>query len=369
MYGVVGGHLRRMVQISGVNPQGNKMTEFSKEKNPDERITLAHGHGGLASHKLINDSFLPVFSSPELDPLDDAAIADLESGKIAFSTDSFVVQPLFFPGGDIGKLAVAGTVNDLAVMGAHPVLLSVAFIIEEGFPLADLARIGHSMAETSRDAGVRVATGDTKVVPRGAMDGLFVNTSGIGIRREGISVSGSFAKSGQAVLLSGPAGDHGAAIICARNELGIEGDIISDCRPLWDLISPLLDKLGGSISVMRDPTRGGVATTLNEIARASGVGIEIEETAIPVRPSTRAVCEILGFDPLYLANEGAVLIIIDNDKVKSALNIIHAHTAGKFAVKIGEVKDDLNGKVILKTAAGGRRIVDMLAGEMLPRIC
>ncbi|MFH1675863.1 MAG: hydrogenase expression/formation protein HypE, partial [bacterium] len=325
------------------------MTEISNGKNNDERVTLAHGHGGLASHKLINDSFLPLFSSPELDPLDDAAIADLESGKIAFSTDSFVVQPLFFPGGDIGKLAVAGTVNDLAVMGAKPVLLSVAFIIEEGFPLYDLERINRSIAETSRDAGVRVATGDTKVVPKGAADGLFVNTTGIGIRFPGVSVSGSFARVGQAVLLTGPAGDHGAAIICARNELGIEGDIKSDCRPLWDLISVLLDKLGSAITVMRDPTRGGVATTLNEISRASGVGIEIDENAIPVRPSTRAVCEILGFDPLYLANEGAALIILDDDKANSALEIIHAHPAGKFAVKIGEISDNLDGKVVLKT--------------------
>ena len=335
----------------------------------DERITLAHGHGGLASHKLIRDSFLSAFSSPELDPLDDAAVIDLPSDEISFSTDSFVVQPIFFPGGDIGKLAVAGTVNDVAVMGAKPYCISVGFIIEEGFLISDLARIIRSMADECAYAGVRIATGDTKVVPRGAADGIFINTTGIGIRRKDVRLSGSFAKSGQSAILTGPAGDHGAAIIVARNELKIQGEIVSDCCSLNDLIEQLLDALGSKITVMRDPTRGGVATTLNEISRASGIGIEIDETQIPVRPSTRAVCEILGFDPLYLANEGALIVILDNDAVDKALQICRAHQRGTEAMQIGEVRDDPGGKVVLKASTGGRRIVDMLAGEMLPRIC
>jgi hydrogenase expression/formation protein HypE len=318
---------------------------------------------------MIREEFLPVFSSPELEPLDDAAVCSLSSGRIAFSTDSFVVQPLFFPGGDIGKLAVTGTVNDVAVMGARPVLISVAMIIEEGFLMSDLARVAKSIAETCKAAGVRIATGDTKVVPRGAADGLFINTTGIGILREDAALSGSFARPGQAVILTGPAGDHGAAIICARNDLGIGGEVVSDCRPLGDLIEQLLDALGTKCTVMRDPTRGGVATTLNEIARASAVGMEIEETQVPIRPTTQAVSEILGFDPLYLANEGAVLVILDEDGVEVALEICKGHPAGGQAARIGTVRDDLGGKVVLSTAAGGRRIIDMLAGEMLPRIC
>jgi hydrogenase expression/formation protein HypE len=339
------------------------------DHSSDERITIAHGHGGLASHRLIRDAFLPMFSSPELDPLDDAAVVDLPSGRIAFSTDSFVVQPIFFPGGDIGKLAIAGTVNDVAVMGALPVLVSVAFIIEEGFLISDLARIARSIADACAMSGVRVVTGDTKVVPRGAADGLFINTTGVGILRDGIGLSGSLARVGQAVILSGPAGDHGAAIITARNDLGISGDVVSDCRPLADLIGSILDAVGPKVTVMRDPTRGGVATTLNEIARSSNVGIEIDETAVPVRTTTRVVCEILGYDPLYLANEGAVIVILDEDAVDTALRICRAHPAGREASRIGTVRGDLAGKVVLSTAAGGRRIMDMLAGEMLPRIC
>jgi hydrogenase expression/formation protein HypE len=334
-----------------------------------DRITLAHGHGGLASHRLIRDAFLPLFSSPELDPLDDSAVLSLPGKHIAFSTDSFVVQPFFFPGGDIGKLAVAGTVNDLAVMGADPKILSVGFILEEGFLISDLTRICQSMAVTCKSAGVRVVTGDTKVVPRGAADGIFINTSGIGILRDGIRLSGSFAKPGQSVILTGPAGDHGAAVITARKDLGISGDIRSDCRPIADLIGAILDSVGPQVSVMRDPTRGGVATTLNEIARSSRVGIEIDESSVPVRDSTKAVCEILGFDPLYLANEGATLIILDESAVKKTLRICHGHEAGEFAARIGTVRDDLGGKVVLSTTTGGHRIMDMFAGEMLPRIC
>jgi hydrogenase expression/formation protein HypE len=344
------------------------MAEMQSNKS-DDRITLAHGHGGLASHRLIREALLPLFSSPELDPLDDSAILSLPSSRIAFSTDSFVVQPFFFPGGDIGKLAVAGTVNDLAVMGARPLALSVGFIIEEGFLISDLAAIIKSIAETCLDADVRIVTGDTKVVPRDAADGIFVNTTGIGILRDRISLSGSNAKNGQAVIITGTAGDHGAAIIVARNDLGLGGNIESDCRPIADLLGLVLDAVGSKVSVMRDPTRGGVATTLNEIARSSGVGIEIEETRIPIRPTTQAVCEILGYDPLYLANEGAALIILDEDSVDTALKICHEHPAGRMAARIGTVKADLNGKVVLATASGGRRIVDMLAGEMLPRIC
>jgi len=335
----------------------------------DERITLAHGHGGLASHKLIRSAFLSAFSSPELDPLDDAAVIKLPSDEISFSTDSFVVQPIFFPGGDIGKLAIAGTVNDVSVMGAKPYCISVGFIIEEGFLISDLARIIKSMADECAYAGVRIATGDTKVVPKGAADGIFINTTGIGIRRKDVRLSGSFAKAGQSVILTGPAGDHGAAIVVARNDLNIHGKIVSDCCSLNDLIEKLLDELGSKITVMRDPTRGGVATTLNEISRASRIGIELDEMKIPIRPSTRAVSEILGFDPLYLANEGALLVILDNDAVEKALEICRAHPKGTEASKIGEVREGLGGKVVLKAATGGRRIIDMLAGEMLPRIC
>lgn len=339
------------------------------KQSSDDRITLAHGHGGLASHHLIREAFLPLFSSPELDLLDDAAVLKLQSGNIAFSTDSFVVQPIFFPGGDIGKLAVSGTVNDVAVMGATPKAISVAFIIEEGFLISDLARIAKSIAETCAEAGVHVVTGDTKVVPRGAADGIFINTTGIGVMRNKIAMSGSFAKSGQEVIITGPAGDHGAAIIAARKDLGISGNIVSDCAPLSGLIGKILDAVGPKVSCMRDPTRGGVATTLNEIARSSRVGIQIDESSVPIRPGTRAVCEVLGFDPLYLANEGAVLIVLDRDAVESALEICREDAHGKMAAKIGEIRNDLGGKVVLKTAAGGRRIMDMLAGEMLPRIC
>jgi len=339
------------------------------DKNQNDRITLAHGHGGLASHKLIRDAFLKFFSSPELDPLDDAAILEIPSDRVALSTDTFVVQPIFFPGGDIGKLAIAGTVNDVAVMGAVPKFISVGFVIEEGFLISDLIKIIESMASECKRAGVRIVTGDTKVVPKGALDGIFINTTGVGILRDDIKLSGSNAKLGQSVILTGPAGDHGAAIVCARNDLGLSGDVTSDCASMNDLISELLDAFGTRITVMRDPTRGGVATTLNEIARSSAVGIEIDETKVPIRNNTLAVCEILGFDPLYLPNEGAVLIFIDSDVADDAVKLIRKHPRGEFGAKIGEVRNDLGGKVVLKTATSGRRIMDMLAGEMLPRIC
>lgn len=333
------------------------------------RITLAHGHGGTASHKLIRNAFYPLFYSDELAPLDDAAIIELSSGRVALSTDNFVVQPVFFPGGDIGKLAVAGTVNDLAVMGAKPLVISVAFILEEGFLLSDLEKIAQSIAATCKASGVRIVTGDTKVVPRGAADGIFINTTGIGILRDGINVSGSNARAGQAVIITGSAGDHGAAIITARKDLGLSGKIMSDCRPIADLLAEIIEVAGDRVTVMRDPTRGGVATTLNEIARASNVGIEISEEDVPIKPETRAVCEILGFDPLYLANEGAALIFLDEEAVADTLEVCHKHPAGKNAARIGSTRDDLSGKVVLRTITGGRRIIDMLAGEMLPRIC
>ncbi|HDS30323.1 MAG TPA: hydrogenase expression/formation protein HypE [Firmicutes bacterium] len=345
------------------------MTNSSKKNQAEEVITLAHGHGGLQSHRLIREAFLPAFSSPELDPLDDAAVIDLPSSRIAFSTDSFVVQPLFFPGGDIGKLAVAGTVNDVAVMGAKPLVIAVSLIVEEGFSFHELSVIAKSIADTSRKAGVRIVTGDTKVVPKGACDKLFINTTGIGIRRDDCELSGAFARPGQAIIMTGPAGDHGAAIICARNDLGIAGEIESDCRPIADLLMSVLDSAANKITVMRDPTRGGLATTLNEICRSSGVGMEIDEEKVPVRSTTQAICEILGFDPLYLANEGASLIICDPDATDDVLGVCREHPAGEHASVIGYVRDDLGGKVILKTASGGRRIMDMLAGEMLPRIC
>jgi len=335
----------------------------------DERITIAHGHGGLASHRLISDAFLSVYTSPELEQLDDAAVMRLPYERIAFSTDSFVVQPIFFPGGDIGKLAVAGTVNDVSVMGARPLVISVGFILEEGLLISDLEKIVQSMATECRRAGVRIATGDTKVVPKGAADKIFINTTGIGIRRKDVTLSGSNAKPGQAVILTGPAGDHGAAIVCARNDLKVSGEVLSDCRSLTDLIDDILDASGQSVSVMRDPTRGGVATTLNEISKASAVGIEIDEESVPIRDNTRAVSEILGFDPLYLANEGAILVFCDEEAVDIVLGVCSAHPSGEHAARIGTVRNDVDGKVVLRTATGGRRIMDMLAGEMLPRIC
>lgn len=334
----------------------------------NEQIVLGHGSGGKMAADLIAKTFLPAFDNPALRAGDDGAVVEVPAGRIVLSTDSHVVTPLFFPGGDIGHLAVCGTVNDVAVMGATPLYLTVGFIIEEGLPLATLQRVVNSMKQAAAEAGVQIVSGDTKVVQRGKADGLYVSTAGVGILPEGRTLGGAQARPGDVVLLSGPMGDHGVAVLAARGELGFETDIQSDCAPLNGLIADLLAACP-DVHVLRDPTRGGVATTLNEIARQSGVGITLFEKTLPVRPAVAAVCEMLGFDPLYVANEGKVLIVLPRESADRALAALRASKYGAEAVLIGEVSESPQGRVLMKTALGSTRVVDMLAGEMLPRIC
>ncbi len=332
------------------------------------QIVLGHGSGGKMAADLIAKTFLPAFDNPALRAGDDGAVVEVPAGRIVLSTDSHVVAPLFFPGGDIGHLAVCGTVNDVAVMGATPLYLTVGFILEEGLPLDTLQRVVNSMKQAAAEAGVQIVSGDTKVVQRGKADGLYVSTSGVGILPEGRIIGGAQARPGDVVLLSGPMGDHGVAVLAARGELGFETDIQSDCAPLNGLIADLLAACP-DVHVLRDPTRGGVATTLNEIAKQSGVGITLFEKTLPVRPAVAAVCEMLGFDPLYVANEGKVLVILPRESADRALAALHASKYGRGAVLIGEVTESPPGRVLMKTAIGATRVVDMLAGEMLPRIC
>jgi hydrogenase expression/formation protein HypE len=336
-------------------------------------VTLAHGGGGKAMKDLIDDVFIDAFCDGAAGPLEDQARFDLgafaEHGdRLAFTTDSFVVDPLFFPGGDIGKLAVCGTVNDLAVGGAIPLYLSCAVIIEEGVPIDLLRRIARSMAVTARQAGVQIVTGDTKVVQKGACDKLFITTSGIGVIRRGIDLGVDRARPGDAVLVNGVLGDHGAAILCARGDLALDSPIESDCAPLQDLITRLLRAAPG-VRFIRDATRGGVATVLNEIADASQVMIELDEAHTPIREPVKAFCEILGFDPLYLANEGKIVIVVPPMETEAALAAMRTHELGRAAAVIGSVNAGQPGRVIMRTVFGGRRIVDMLVGEQLPRIC
>ncbi|GAB4490084.1 MAG: hydrogenase expression/formation protein HypE [Anaerolineales bacterium] len=333
-----------------------------------EQIVLGHGSGGKMAADLIAKTFLPAFDNPALRAGDDGAVVEVPAGRIVLSTDSHVVAPLFFPGGDIGHLAVCGTVNDVAVMGATPLYLTVGFILEEGLPLDTLQRVVNSMKRAAAEAGVQIVSGDTKVVQRGKADGLYISTSGVGILPEGRTLGGAQARPGDVVLLSGPMGDHGVAVLAARGELGFETDIQSDCAPLNGLIADLLAACP-DVHVLRDPTRGGVATTLNEIARQSGVGITLFEKTLPVRPAVAAVCEMLGFDPLYVANEGKVLVILPRESADQALTALKASKYGAEAVLIGEVTESPPGRVLMKTAIGATRVVDMLAGEMLPRIC
>jgi hydrogenase expression/formation protein HypE len=299
--------------------------------------------------------------------MDDAAVLNL-GGRLAFTTDSYVVTPLFFPGGDIGKLAVCGTVNDLAVSGAVPLYLSLAFIIEEGFAIADLEKIVDSIQKTAAEAGVCIVTGDTKVVQKGKADGLFVNTAGIGKVPDGVNVSGSNVKPGDAIILSGTVGDHGMTIMAQREGLRFSGDLTSDCAHLNGLIAEML-KVCPDIRCMRDPTRGGVATTLNEIAAQSGVGMMIEDKAIPVKPPVRAMCELLGLDPLYIANEGKVLAFVPAEKADRVLKVMHTDPLGRDAAVIGYATADHPGRVTLHTILGTLRILAMLSGDILPRIC
>ena len=336
-------------------------------------VTLAHGGGGEAMKTLIDDVFLEAFGNVAPGPPEDQARFDLTElaqygDRLAFTTDSFVVDPLCFPGGDIGKLAVCGTVNDLAVGGAIPLYLSCAAIIEEGLPLELLRHVICSMARTAREAGVAIVTGDTKVVQKGACDKLFLTTTGIGVIREGVHLGVARARPGDVVLVNGMLGDHGAAILCARGDMALDAPIESDCACLHDLVGTLLAAAPGTRS-LRDATRGGLATVLNEFADAAGVSIEIDEAATPLREEVKAFCEILGLDPLYLANEGKIVVVVPGDEAAAAVAAMRAHHLGTGAAIIGRVTADVPGQVTMRTVFGGRRIVDMLVGEQLPRIC
>lgn len=333
-----------------------------------EIITLAHGSGGKLTHDLISSVFKKHLSNNILGQGDDSAILELPAGRTAFTTDSFVITPIFFRGGDIGKLAVCGTVNDLAASGARPLYLSCGFIIEEGLTLSELERVVESMADTARKCGVKIVTGDTKVVQRGAVDKLFINTSGIGAIHEGVYVSGSYAKPGDKIIVTGAIGDHGCAVLLDRESLHMSTEIVSDCAPLNKVVEDVLS-ITRDIHVLRDPTRGGVATTLNEIAAQSGVGIMLNESSIPVREEVRGVCELLGMDPLYMANEGKMLIIAPGNYSEDILNVLREHEESAGACVIGEVVEKPEKRVFIKTVTGGSRVVDMLVGDQLPRIC
>jgi hydrogenase expression/formation protein HypE len=335
-----------------------------------DRIVLGHGSGGRLSAELLRDVFLPLFANPVLDRMDDQAIVEVGGARLAFTTDSFVVQPLFFPGGDIGSLAVHGTVNDLAMGGARPLFLSAGFILEEGFSTELLRRIAESMANAAAAAGVAIVTGDTKVVERGKGDGVFINTTGIGIVPDGVRLSASQARPGDRVILSGAIGDHGIAILAQREGLEFETEIQSDSAALHGLVARMLASApAGAVRCMRDPTRGGVSSALNEIAAQSGVSIQIDETSIPVRDEVRGACELLGLDPLYVANEGKLLAIVAPEAADEILQAMRSDRLGVEARIIGTVGDETAGLVTMKTAFGSTRIVDMLAGEQLPRIC
>ncbi len=334
----------------------------------EKQVLLDHGSGGRATHELIQKVFAPLLGNPYLEAMNDSAVMDLPGQRLALTTDSYVVDPLIFPGGDIGSLAVHGTINDLAMSGARPLYLTAGFILEEGLEVALLESIVRSMAEAAREAGVAVVAGDTKVVPRGKADKLFINTAGVGIVPAGVSVGGEKAQPGDAVLINGTIGDHGTAVLCTREGLSMEGDIRSDSAPLHTLTSALLEACP-RVHVLRDPTRGGVATTLNEIARQSRVGIRLFEEALPIRPDVAGACEILGLDPLYMANEGKVLVVLPREDAEKALTLMRRHALGREAALIGEVIAEDPGRVVLKTRIGGHRIVDMLRGEPLPRIC
>jgi hydrogenase expression/formation protein HypE len=337
------------------------------ENKMQETILLAHGSGGKMTHELISKTIFPSLANPLLAGMDDSAVFEL-CGRIAFTTDSFVVSPLFFPGGDIGKLSVCGTINDLAVVGARPLYLSLSLIIEEGLPIEDLERILASIHQVVRDTGVNIVTGDTKVVNHGSADKLFINTAGIGVIPEGVNISGSNARPGDKIILSGPVGDHGVAVMAQRENLRFKIPVESDCAPLNSLVSEMLEH-AESLHSMRDPTRGGLATALNEIAAQSQVGMRLFEDRIPVRESVRSACEMLGLDPLYVANEGKLVAIVAPEDAGVILESMKRAPFGKESVIIGEVILDHPGRVVMKTWLGASRIIDMLSGELLPRIC
>ncbi len=334
----------------------------------EDKILLAHGSGGKLSHDLILKLFLPIFLNPFLEPLDDSAEIPIEKERLAFTTDSYVVNPLFFPGGDIGRLAVCGTINDLSMKGADPSYLSLSLIIEEGVPIETLRKIISSIHLTAEEAGVKIVTGDTKVVEHGAVDQLFINTAGIGWIKEGLHLSGKNARPGDTILLSGYIGDHEIAILSQREGFQFQEDLVSDCAPLNDLVQRML-KVSPTIRCMRDPTRGGLATALNEIAIASNVGVVIEEERIPIRESVRGICELLGLDPLYLANEGKLIAICPVEESERLLEVMKKHSLGKNTEIIGKVVEEHPKKVVLRTLIGGYRILDMLTGGQYPRIC
>ena len=333
----------------------------------EDKILLAHGSGGKLSHDLVKQNFVPLFDNALLNRLDDSAVFELK-GRLAFTTDSYVVNPIFFPGGDIGKLAVCGTVNDLSMMGAVPKYLSIALIIEEGLAMSDLRKIMESIRKSAKEAGVKIVTGDTKVVNKGCADKLFINSAGVGIVPSGVDISGSNARVGDKVILSGSIGDHGIAVISQREGLQFSSSVKSDCAPLNRLVAEMLDS-GAEIHCMRDPTRGGLASTLNEFASSSNVGIRIEEDSIPVHEGVQAACELLGFDPLYVANEGKLVAVVAAKGAEKLVGVMRRNKYGKEAAIIGEVVSEHSGRVILKTGMGASRIVDMLVGEQLPRIC
>jgi hydrogenase expression/formation protein HypE len=330
-----------------------------------DRVLLAHGSGGKLSHDLVERNLVATLSNPILDRLDDSAVLEL-SGRLAFTTDSYTVSPIFFPGGDIGKLAVCGTVNDLAMNGATPLYLSLSFIIEEGFSLAELEKIVDSVHQAATEAGVEIVTGDTKVVNQGSADKLFINTSGIGTIPEGIDISGANARPGDKVIVNGPIGDHGIAILSQREGLRFNVPIVSDCAPLNKLVAEIVSP---DIHCLRDPTRGGLASTLNELAKQSQVGIKINEESLPVNEAVLAACELLGFDPLYIANEGKLIAVVAPDYADAALAKMKQNKYGTEAAVIGEILPEHQGRVVMKTRLGSSRIVDMPVGELLPRIC
>jgi len=362
-----------------INPNQNSLFQKIEQvrhrqgKVRDTHINLSHGSGGKAMRDLIDDIFVKSFDNPILAQLEDQATFDLASlsqhGKrLAFTTDSYVVDPLFFPGSDIGELAINGTINDLAVSGAKPLYLTCSVILEEGLPVETLRRVVASMQKAAQKAGVQIVTGDTKVVNRGCADKLFINTAGIGIIPPGINISPHNIQPGDVVIINGEIGNHGAAILIARGELALETDIESDCQPLHELVAEII-KVCPQIHAMRDATRGGLATVLNEFALTANVGIRINENAIPIREEVNGVCEILGLEPLYLANEGKLVIVAPPEKADLILEIMRNHPTGKDASIIGEVITNPPGIVLLKTAFGAERILDMLVGDQLPRIC
>jgi hydrogenase expression/formation protein HypE len=332
-------------------------------------IVMGHGGGGKLGNELVEHLFLPAFRNPALENLGDAAVLELPAGRVAMSTDSFVVQPLFFPGGSIGELAVNGTVNDLAVSGAAPRFLSASFILEEGFPLAQLAAIADAMAKAAATAGVKIVTGDTKVVERGHGDGCYINTAGVGELRAGITVGPHRAQAGDAILVSGTIGDHGMAIMSVREGLEFESPIRSDCAALNGMIADVLDAAGDAVHAMRDPTRGGLASTLNEIAQASGVGIVINETSLPVRFEVQSACDLLGMDPVYVANEGKAVFFVVPEAADRVLEVLRGHPLGRDAARIGQVTAEHKGMLVARTAMGANRVIPQQIGEQLPRIC